>query len=178
MTFNGLVKIYRSTDRGENWQKVFNLMSYGYETSLAVDSSNGVYYGDIDVGLYKSTDRGTSWYKTNLVGGASAIAIISGNRICVGGSQTLSISTDGGQTWSASQVRTDCGNVASIIEDSQRNIYAGFYGTFKGVVGIPSILTCGGGIYISFDSGKTWNTYGLDSLSILSIATGKKNFLL
>ena len=171
-TFVGREEIYRSTDKGGNWQQVFNLLSYGVEPALAVDSSNNIYYGDIEAGLFESTDEGTSWYKNSLSGSASAIAVILGNRLCVGGSQTFSISDDAGKTWSVSQVRTDQGDASSIGEDSLGNIYVGYYGVFKGV---SSQLISGGGVYISSDSGRTWESYGIAMrfYSILSIAVEK-----
>ena len=165
-TFAGREEIYRSTDGGGNWQQVYSLLSYGNEPALAADSSGNVYYGDIESGLFKSTDKGTSWFKTSLAGGASAVASISGNRLCVGGQQTVSISNDAGKTWSVLQVRTDQGDVSSLAEDSSGNLIAGFYRFF-------GYASYGGGIYISSDSGRTWKLYGMSSYSILSIAVDK-----
>lgn len=168
-TFTGRVEIYRSTDRGGDWQHVFSVLSYGYEPALATDSLNNIYYGDIDAGLFESTDRGTSWFKTNLAGGASAIAVISGNRICVGGMQTVSISSDAGKTWTTSTVTEDPVEVLSIAEDDSGNIYAGF----RAIPASPNNPGYGGGVYISSDSGRTWGFYGMP-MTISSIAAEKE----
>ncbi len=112
--FAGKVEVYRSLDGGLNWQRVLSVLSYGYESALAADSSGDVFYGDMDAGLFESTDRGTSWFKTNLSGGVSAISVISGNRICVRGKQKFSVSSDCGKTWTTSKVRTDPVDVASM----------------------------------------------------------------
>ncbi len=165
-TFAAREEIYRSTDGGGNWQQVYSLLSYGYEPALAADSLDNVYYGDIQSGLFKSTDKGTSWFKTSLAGGASAVAAISGNRLCVGGQQTVSISNDAGKTWLVSQVRTDPGDASSIAEDSSGNLIAGFYRFF-------GYASYGGGIYISTDSGRTWQSFGMPSYSILSVVADK-----
>ena len=166
--FDSRVEVYRSTDGSRDWQLVNSLLSYGYEPVLAADSSNNIYYGDIESGLYESTDRGTSWFKTDLSGGASAAAVISGNRLCIGGRQTMSISKDFGQRWSISQVRSSSGDVSSIVEDSSGNIYTGFYGGF-----IANLLSSGGGVFVSSDSSRTWRSYGMSSYAILSMAEDK-----
>ncbi len=167
--FDGRVDLYRSTDRGATWQHVFSVLSYGYESALAVDSSDNIYYGDIDAGLFESTDGGSTWSRPGLPGGASAISVISGNRVCVGGRQTVSISSDAGRSWTTSTVTSDPVEVLSISEDSAGNIYAGL----KAVPPSKVSPGYGGGVYISSDSGKTWGFYGLRLLSISSIAADK-----
>lgn len=164
-TFDGREEVYISTDAGEHWRLSLSLLVFGYEPCLAVDSSNDIYYGDAESGLLKSTDRGATWQKTNLGRGASAVSLISGNRICAGGSKTVSISGDGGKTWSTSQVRGDQGDVSTIVEDSLGDIYAGFYLYF-------GYYSTGGGIYMSSDSGRTWSLSGLSSDSVISMTRG------
>lgn len=167
--FDGRVEIFRLTDGRGEWKQVLSLLSYGYESAMAADSSGNVYYGDMDAGLFKSTDKGTTWFKTSLAGGISALTVISGNRICAGGRHTISISSDGGETWMTRTVRTDPVEVLSITEDDSGKIYAGFRAIppSKTSPGYP------GGVYVSSDSGKTWESYGL-SATISSMAFDKK----
>ena len=170
--------VYRSTDGGGSWQSVNNGLGLQHESVLIEDSLNNIYAGDIRSGLYASTNGGTSWSKTNLVGDVQCAAAISGNRICAGGRQTVSISNDHGTTWSSSQVTTDTRvEVASIAEDSSGNIYAGLQSYHPEHPPAPAF---GGGVYISSDSGKTWGSYGLATTTISSIVVseGGKVFIL
>ena len=85
-----------------------------------------------------------------------------GNRICIGGLQKVSISSDGGKSWFASQVTTDDVEVLSVAGDNLGNVYAGL----EGFPGTGS----DGGVYISSDNGKTWKLHGMTGYSIVSIA--------
>ena len=98
------------------------------------------------------------------------MAAISGNRVCVGGRQTVSISNDFGKTWSSSQVTADSRvEVSSIAQDYSGNIYAGL----EGYQPRPPAPPFGGGVYISSDSGRTWGSYGMSLTSINSFAVSK-----
>jgi photosystem II stability/assembly factor-like uncharacterized protein len=170
--------IYRSTDGGGSWQPVNNGLNLFYESVLNADSLNNIYTGNVFSGLYASTDKGASWSKTNYVGDVQCVAAISGDRICVGGRQTISISSDVGKTWTTSDVTTDNRvEVASIAEDNSGNIYAGLESTHPQHPPAPAY---GGGVYISSDSGKTWVFYGEEYISISSIviSKGAKVFIL
>ena len=157
--------MYRSTNSGESWRLV-NRIGFEYEPVLFADSSGNIYAGSVASGLYQSTDDGTSWHKTSMSGGASGATVISGNRICVGGRQILSISADDGKTWSVSQVRTDPGDASSVAEDTSGNIFVGFYRVFGN-------RPLGGGVFVSSDSGKTWSDDGMDFYSVLCLATDR-----
>ena len=134
--------IYRSTDDGRTWNAMNSALNFTYEPVLISDATENMYAGSASSGLFESTDRGVSWIKTSLQGSASAAAIISGNKLCVGGTQTVSISNDTGKSWSTYQVRTDAGDVSSLAEDSLGNIFAGFY--YRGI----GTHTYGGGIML------------------------------
>ncbi|MGA9406810.1 MAG: T9SS type A sorting domain-containing protein [Bacteroidota bacterium] len=162
--------MYRSTDAGENWQALGLSFEFGV-SFLVADSADNVYAGIGAEGLYESTDNGTSWAKSSLTGNVNSAAVLSGNRICIGGLQTVSISSDGGKSWSASQVTTDSRiDVLSVAEDNSGNLYAGLIAYQPR----PPAPSYGGGIYISSDSGKTWGFYGMETTSVASITVNKQ----
>ena len=168
--------IYRSTNGGGSWQAAAGL-GLQYESVLVADSSDNIYTGNISSGLYASTDKGNSWSKTNLTGDVQCAAAISGNRICVGGRQIISISRNHGSSWTSSPVTSDTRvEVLSVAEDFSGNIYAGL----RGYVPMPPYSPFGGGVYISSDSGSTWKYYGLSlgSVSSITVSKGGKVFII
>ncbi len=166
MTSSGL---YRSTDAGANWQALGLNFEFG-ASFLVADSANNVYVGNGAGGLYESTNNGTTWAKSSLTGGAYSAAGLSGNRICIGGLQKVSISSNGGKSWSEAQVTTDSTiEVLSVAEDHSGNLFAGLISYHPR----PPTPAWGGGIYISSDSGKSWSFYGMETTTVASIAVDK-----
>ncbi len=164
--------VWRSTNSGQNWEQISNGLNWAFLSAFAVDSSGVVYAGSLFSGLFKTTNQGISWTRTSLPGGAVTVQVFRNGRLCVGGADTVSVSTDGGETWSSSIVLTGPAspNVLSVAEDALGNIYATL-----GVVFIGGKTPYGGGVYVSSDSGRTWKSYGLSLKSIAAIAVGKSN---
>ncbi len=167
--------IHRSTDRGGTWTAENNGVNWWGLSSLVVDSANRIYAGSLWNGLYTSSNDGDTWTKTWPPGGAESELVLSGGRICLGGYDTVSVSTDGGQSWYSSRVSDATGSVISLAEDRAGNIYAGL-----AVIVPRSLPAYGGGVYISSDSGRSWDYYGksLDSIKTIVATKSGKVFIL
>jgi photosystem II stability/assembly factor-like uncharacterized protein len=57
--------IFRSTDRGANWQQVNNGLTNKYVNTLMVSGNGDVFAGTYFGGVFKSTDNGDSWSVAN-----------------------------------------------------------------------------------------------------------------
>jgi photosystem II stability/assembly factor-like uncharacterized protein len=65
--------IFRTTDNGKNWEKVYNIY-YGI-LSISVNSYGDIFVGTFDEGIYRSTDNGENWEKTGLETGLEYISV-------------------------------------------------------------------------------------------------------
>ncbi len=167
--------VYVSADQGTTWSTVNNGLSWSGLSTLFVDSSNTVYAGSFFNGLYKSTNEGVSWFRTSLSTGAQSGILLTGGVLAIGGLDTVSVSTDQGNTWASFQVDVQLGDTAILVnalaQDESGNIYAGL----QRLPGNKSHPSYGGGVFISSDGGKTWQSDGLTKDSIIAIATTKLN---
>jgi hypothetical protein len=57
--------VYRSSDNGNNWQKMSNGIPTSWATSLAVGTGGTLYAGFDGTGVYASTNNGSSWFSAN-----------------------------------------------------------------------------------------------------------------
>ncbi len=155
-THNGT---FRSTNGGENWQRVTDGLLDDHGESLAATSEGFLYVGFMFAGVFRSTDDGTTWHQFNdhltnayvrslLVD--SAGTIFAGNR-----GNGIWRSTDDGDTWQDVNEGIDDGGVGCLEENSVSDLFAG----------------CGG-VSRSTDHGDTWEAVnnGLTNLSISAIA--------
>ena len=140
---------FRSTDNGRVWQPTGFALTYGASFILN-DSNNYLYTGSISEGVFLSKDGGAQWTRTQYNDKIYSGYVLSGNRICIGGIQTVSISTDQGETWSVSRPTPYQGSqILSLTEDNNGYIYAGTQ-SFTPRNAPPFA----GGIYVSKDRGK------------------------
>ena len=166
--FNG---VFRSTDQGSAWVPSNDGLNWTGISTLFVDSSNTVYAGGLFNGLYKSTNRGAIWTKTSLTTGAQSGILLAGGILAIGGLDTVSISTDNGNTWTSSQVSGEGVLVNGLAQDGSGNIYAGLQRLPGSITQPPH----GGGVYVSSDGGKTWQPDGLMETNIEAIIVGNSN---
>lgn len=159
---------FRSTDHGKVWQQTGFSLTYG-ASFLLTDSNNYLYTGSITEGAFLSTDGGAHWTRTNYNDRIYSGCVLSGNRICIGGVQTVSISTDQGQTWSVSRPTPyQNSQILSLTEDNNGYIYAGTQSFTP-----RTAPRYAGGIYYSKNNGKLWQFYGMDTLTIEALVMEK-----
>jgi photosystem II stability/assembly factor-like uncharacterized protein len=155
--------VFRSLNRGGSWTEVGASIS-DTVSSLAINPKNSavLYAGTISQGVYKSTNNGSFWSPINTGLPDSLINVIAidpadTNKVFVGSSDSLFVSTDGGATWVSAGL--DSVVVSDILFNPQApdTIYVG---------------TDSSGVFRSRDGGTTWVQVnnGLGSLRISGMA--------
>lgn len=156
-TFSG---IYRSTDKGVNWEQMGTGTEYLGSITFSPDYTNDdtVFAGD-STGFYRSIDKGETWTKIGLVGQNVATIAISPNYVndhtlFSGGwnspNSRVYKSVDGGFNWTDTGFDTDLNIIALAISPN----YAVDQTIFVGL-GIDWQFFIGG-VYRSTDGGNTW----------------------
>ena len=102
------IGMFRSTDGGQEWEKMNNGLSAMYESSLAINAAGDIFLGADFVngagGVFRSTDNGQSWVEINhdvIQTDVRALAINSSGHIFAGtyfGGGVFR-STDNGDSW-------------------------------------------------------------------------------
>jgi len=146
--------LYKTTDGGENWTKLTNGLPEGDTGRIGIDiyrKDSSVVYVVLENkkgGVFRSEDKGFSWKKMSSTNPRpmyySKIRIDPDNdqRIWVLGAQMF-VSDDGGKTFKTDRVtRVHGDHHAMWINPSDSN---------------HMVLGSDGGIYFSYDRGKTWD---------------------
>jgi len=166
-----LGKIYKSTNKGENFEEIYSETHSGTPIlSLAIDSYDPrkIYAGTGAGALLKSEDSGRSWVvKKWFRGGISQIAVNPKDtrRILVGTFKGLFKSIDGGETWK---------DLSESLEEYEKSISVHSL-VFNNAD--PDILYLGSryGLLKSTDEGENWEEIPLlvkpGETSLLRIAT-------
>ncbi|MBI4546890.1 MAG: hypothetical protein HY707_02845 [Ignavibacteriae bacterium] len=175
--------LWSSTNFGTSWdtvRRVTGLFNAWCDAEVRPDSANIIYIGDNASGIWKTTDYGVTWMKVyTTLGEIPSIAIDPFNpRVAYatkfsGGGGVVK-TTDGGETWFSLTTPIGAGSTWWITcsQTDPGYVYFGTYGASP-----P-------GIYISRDSGSTWQNlnsgitnsnllnYGLlclDSLAVIAL---------
>ena len=140
--------LFKSTNGGDIWQRLVNGIDHHGNLvtfTLATQNNQILYLSSLSDGIYKSEDRGKSWSKVNrgldnllidkLVTSADGKTVLA-----AGYDKGLYLSSDGGENWQT--IIKDNRITALAIHPQQANYL---------VIG-----TSQGKIYLSLDSGKTW----------------------
>ena len=161
--------IYKSSDGGNTWVATDSSINDFQITDIAVNKYGHVYIGTQKNGIYVSIDHGKTWY---LASAALDSLYISDIRIDTSdarvifaavlgntsGNPSLYKSTDGGGTWTASDVGITETSINCVIQDSVTGIY---------------YAAANATIYESNDTGASWTPIGTlnatDSISSILI---------
>ncbi len=164
--------MFRSTDRGENWQEINTGLPQPYSImvlTVAVDSSSNIFIGTFGNGVYRSTNNGDTWEEKN-----SGITQLFINTIVVHPNGSIFAapetgagvyrSTDSGESWQFFDNGLPIwGNTYTLSIAPNGDILAGL---------------SDGGVFISSDNGEHWSEYsgGLSSQHIRSLATNNLGY--
>ncbi len=175
--------IYMSPDNGKSWTASNNGLPEGPNVWALAVIGTSVFAG-LDSSVYRSLDSGKTWSLVNSRGGGNAFAV-SGNRIFVGGIGGFRYSSDGGITWTPSNTGLNNNFVNSFAVYGSTMISSSadgesdfnvprttgvFRSTDNGnswtmvnvnggtafAVNGSALLSAGGGLYSSKDSGASW----------------------
>ncbi|HSP87839.1 MAG TPA: T9SS type A sorting domain-containing protein, partial [Ignavibacteriaceae bacterium] len=138
--------VFYSTNNGADWEQT----SFPNYSVYSLTTAGGVLIaGTSENGVFLSTDGGNSWIPTNLFNRAVFCFDSTGNKIFAGTSQGIYESTNFGFNWTQTTFNEEITSSMVINE----NLF--FAGTFSG------------GVYVSVDSGMTWNQWneGLTQLT-------------
>src|SRR5512144_2452469 len=173
--------VYRSEDRGQNWNQVASVWEPIFDLVVRPDRPGTLYaaasycfripahFPWCVAEIQKSLDFGATWTSTRdgLAGGAiSAIAIdpVDPNKIYAGGDGGVFLSTDAGDHWSAINAGLTClPTLALAVHASEGAVFAAS-GQLE-----SSRLTCGG-VHRSVDGGRTWTPLSIASHYFTSLA--------
>jgi hypothetical protein len=171
--------VYRSEDRGHNWNHVASLGVPIFDLVVRPDRPGTLYAASRNcfripahlpscaAEIQKSLDFGATWTSTRdgLAGWAiSTIAIdpVDPNKIYAGGDGGVFLSTDAGDRWSAISAGLTCLSTLA-VHASGGAVFAAS-GQLE-----SSRLTCGG-VHRSVDGGRTWTPLSIASHYFTSIA--------
>lgn len=143
--------LFRSEDAGQTWKKTSGQVFPGDVMQVAASTGGRVYLASMGGGMLRSDDSGTTFKPTGkLAGSLLSVATQGANPdiVYAGTESTLSVSRDGGATWSALPLPTT-GQVL-VIAANPRDAND----VMVVVVGGDRV----GRVYRSRDGGASWKT--------------------
>jgi hypothetical protein len=180
--------IYTSTDSGVNWTPRFGSANWT-SVATSLDGTR-IIAGSSSAGVYTSTDSGASWVqRINVAASWNGVATSANglNMVAVGGGQSIWISTNAGTNWvqretgrawtcvtssadagvlvagaSGGLLYTSTDFGASWMPNTVTMNWAGLACSADGqrIIATGTSSGTGGGVYISQDTGLTWQLRG------------------
>ena len=144
--FAGVTDVDRSTNYGANWTASVSGIANYHIFALAVSGTTLI--AGANGGIFRSTDSGKTWTATSVTVSTTSLAAV-GSVIIAGLSTRVGIyrSTDNGLHWLQNDTGICNVLVNSIVTDG-KNLFMGTYGN---------------GVYLSTDSGATWDTTNMNT---------------
>lgn len=129
--------VYRSTNLGNSWSKVFTNGADTGVYSLAVNSVGHIFAGTYDGKVYRSTDNGISWVRlfyTPSLYTITSILVNNNGYVFLTTVDSLYRSTNNGSTWQSAMTGLWGGYLFGLRKDSNGGIYViDNYGVFRSV---------------------------------------------
>lgn len=126
--------VFKSTNGGLNWVQLPGIQ----DAESIASKGDTIWAGAWNNRLYKSTDAGNNWSYSGLQGGSITNIFTFGNKLFVS-AYDLYVSSDFGNTWEMTSFQSDWVSCNTIKDNI---IYIGSHNN---------------GVFISADTGKTWN---------------------
>jgi Secretion system C-terminal sorting domain len=140
---------FRSTDSGKDWTNNSTGLPNNNVSSLATLGKN-VFVGTAS-GIGVSTDSGNSWQPTGFNSGINALVVLD-TILFAATNGGVYQSKDSGSHWVCDTVGLFNPLVISLVTDG-KNLFAG-----TGGINPNGISSFGSGVFLSTDSGATWDT--------------------
>ncbi len=135
--------LYRSTNRGESWKRIGDVLPSTYIHAMAFDAHGNLYVGT-EAGLSRSTNNGDDWSPRVLIEYIHSLVIPSDSVIIAGAGGGIYRSSDGAKTWSLVKTAPPPGKeVHALLAFDAVTLYAAW-----GDVGM----------IVSTDAGISWTT--------------------
>jgi hypothetical protein len=141
-------RVYKSTDKGENWTLASTGLPQDYFKVLVVKDDNLFVAGN--TGVYRSSNNGVSWATANT--GLTNVEVytfgIAGSMLLAGSNKGIFSSATNGSSWSLSDTGLAAVTIAAIVQKGT-DLFVGSGGRLAEFEGQ--------GVFMSSDRGQTWS---------------------
>ena len=164
--------VFRSTDEGVTWQPT-SYAGFG-AVDIGINSNGVMFLGNYTAswyGIQRSFDLGMNWEWIIPYIAASALEYLNDGSVLAGALESPSTdagiykSTNNGNTWFNTNTFNDWNNdFPDFVLDTNDDIYVSVSGTQQGV-------------YISIDSGVSWDFKGLSNVDVFCLAIDSSGYV-